>query len=178
MSNAINTKHIDLCAALGASLNALVVATGTVQLAINAVRAAKIKFGKSVRTCPYKQALRDAIVTGKTLTVGGRDVLLSNVMKAIASKSGVYIVSPSKAKGKGKGKGKGTKGTKGKGEGEGEGEGEANVNAAPRLLSAILTEAMEHVDYAKFCAIVKTHANFDAAMRAFLGLKKAAPVTA
>jgi len=173
MTNAINAKHIDICKELGAALNGLVIATGTVQLAINAVRAAKIKFGKSVRTCPYKQALRDAIVTGKTLTVGGRDVLLSNVMTAIHSRSGIYIVSPSKVpKGKGKGtKGKGTKG-------EGEGKGEADVNAAPRLLSAILTEAMEHADYAKFCAVVKTHATLDAAMRAYLGLKKVAVIIA
>ena len=149
MTNAINTAHIDLCANLGSALGAAHIATGSLQMAINAVRQAKVKFGPSARTCPYKLALRDAVVTGKTLTVSARDVLLSIVMKAVHSKSGLYIASPSKAKGKGKGK------NKGQGTVEtGEDDTAPSAEAVPtRPFQDILAEMRAHTGYAEFCSM-------------------------
>ena len=149
MTNAINTNHVNLCIALGGALGAAHTATGSLQTAINAVRQAKIKFGKSARTCPYKLALRDAIVTGKTLTVSARDVLLSIVMKAVHSKNGVYIAAPSKAKGKGKGKNKKQETVE-----TGEDDTAPSAEATPaRPFQDILTELRAHTEYANFCAM-------------------------
>ena len=180
MTNATNAKHVDLCIALGGALGAAHIAAGSLQMAINAVRQAKVKFGPSARTCPYKLALRDAIVTGKTLTVSARDVLLSIVMKAVHSKSGLYIAAPSKSKAKSKGKNKGKGASEGNDANEGNDADENTGEEAPtRPLSAILMELMAHAEYARFCAFTLANAGgLDASIRAALKLKKAHLVSA
>jgi hypothetical protein len=87
----INVAHITLCKAAGKAAGVHYLAAARLQSAIDAVRGANVVFGKSVATCPYKQALRNAITGARSLSDAARDNLLSRVMAAIQSKSGEYV---------------------------------------------------------------------------------------